>query len=74
MRTSLAVSLASFFGSEAGDEEVVDAGGVAGVGGFAEVVDGDGVEPVREVRGDAALGGGDGDAAVAGGDLVGEFG
>jgi len=44
------------------------------VGGFAEVVEGDVLQPVRQVRGHAARRGGDGDAAVAGGDLLGELG
>jgi len=62
------------FPSEAGDEVPVDAGGVAGVGVLAEVVDGDVVQPVRQVRIHTALGGEDGEAAVAGGDLLGELG
>ncbi len=60
--------------AEAGAEVAVDAGGVAGVGVLAEVVDGDVLQPVRQVRGHAALRGGDGEAAVAGGDLLRELG
>ncbi len=60
--------------AEAGDEVPVDAGGIAGVGVLAEVVDGDVFQPVRQVRGHAALRGGSGEAAVAGGDLLGELG
>nr|WP_052681986.1 hypothetical protein [Saccharothrix sp. ST-888] len=58
---------------EAGYEVEPDAGGVAGVGVLAEAVDGDGLKPVRQVYAEAALGGRGGDAAVAGGDLLGEL-
>lgn len=60
--------------AQARDEVLVDAGGVSGVGILAELVDGDGLQPVRRVRADAALRGGNGDSAVAGGDLLGELG
>jgi hypothetical protein len=46
---------------------------VAGVGGLAELVDGDVLQPVPQVGGQAALGSDDGDAAVAGGGLLGEL-
>lgn len=49
------------------------AGGVAGAGGLAEPVHGDVLQPVRQVPGHAAPCGGDGQTAVAGGDLVGEL-
>jgi hypothetical protein len=61
------------FRSEAGGEVESDAGGVSGVRGLADAVDGDGVEPVREMGGPRGVGGGVGDAAVAVGDLLGEF-
>jgi hypothetical protein len=60
--------------AEAGDQVAVDDGAVSGVRVLAEVVDGDVLQPVRQVRGHAALGGRDGEAAVAGGDLLGELG
>jgi hypothetical protein len=60
--------------TEAGDEVEPGDGGVAGVGVLAEPVDGDALQPVGEERGDAALRGGDEEAAVAGGDLLGELG
>jgi hypothetical protein len=50
--------------SETGDEVETDAGGVAGVGVLAEPVDGDGLEPVRQVCGYAALRGRCRDALV----------
>lgn len=50
-----------------------DAGGVAGVGVLAEPVDGDAAQPVGEVVAEGAVGGGDGEAAVAVGDLLGEL-
>ena len=46
--------------AEAGEEVDADDGGVAGVGVLAEPVDGDGLQPVGEERGEAALGGGAG--------------
>lgn len=60
-------------GAEAGDEVEADAGGVSGLGVLAEPVDGDAVQPVGEVVADGAVGGGDREAAVAVGDLLGEF-
>ncbi len=62
-----------FLGAEAWDEVEADAGGVAGVSVFAEPVDGDAAEPVGQVLADGAVCGGDGQAAVAIGDLLGEF-
>jgi hypothetical protein len=59
--------------AKAGDEVPVDAGGVAGVGVLAKLVDGDGLQPVRQVRAEAALCGGYGESAVAVGDLLGEL-
>lgn len=44
------------------------------MGVLAELVDGDSVEPVRQVRGHAALRGRDREPAVAGGDLLRELG
>jgi hypothetical protein len=44
------------------------------VGVLAEVVDGNGLQPVRQVCGQAALSGRDGEAEVAVGDLLGELG
>jgi hypothetical protein len=60
--------------SEAGDEVEPGDGGVAGVGVLAEVVDSDVLQPVRQVCGQAALRGRDGESAVAGSDLLGELG
>lgn len=74
VRTSLAASLASFFLPRPGMRYWLAQGGVAGVGGLAEVVDGDVLQPVRQECREAALGGDDGDAAVAGGGLLGELG
>jgi hypothetical protein len=53
---------------------LVHDGGVAGVGGLAELVDGDVLQPVRQEGGEAALRGDDGDTAVAGRDLLGQLG
>lgn len=44
------------------------------MGVLAEVVDGDVLQPLRQVHGHAALRGRDGKAAVAVGDLLGELG
>lgn len=60
-------------GAEAGDEVEVYAGGVAGVGVLAEPVDGGVVQPVGEVVVKRAVGGGDVQASVAVGDLLGKF-
>ncbi|GFN06606.1 hypothetical protein Smic_51620 [Streptomyces microflavus] len=51
-----------------------DAGGVAGVGVLPHLVDGDAVQPVLQVRADGDVGCRDGQAEVAGGDLLGELG
>ena len=61
-------------GAEAGVEVEADGGGVAGVGVLPQVVDGDAVQPVREVGAHGAVRRCDGQAAVAGGDLLGELG
>lgn len=60
--------------AQAGDEVEAGDGGVAGVGVLAELVDGDVLQPVRQVRAEAALRGRREEAAVTGGDLLGEFG
>jgi hypothetical protein len=60
--------------AQAGEDVQPDDGGVAGVGVLAELVDGGSVEPVRQVRGHAALCGRGWDSAVAGGALLGELG
>ena len=59
--------------TEAGDEVEPGDGGVAGVRVLAELVDGDSVEPVRQIRSHAALRRRDGDTTVAGGDLLREL-
>jgi hypothetical protein len=40
--------------AEAGNEVLLDDGGVAGVDGLSELVDGDVLQPVRQLRGEAA--------------------
>jgi hypothetical protein len=62
-----------FLGAETGVEVEADGGGVAGVGVFPQVVNGDAVQPVREIGAHGAVGRRDGEAAVAGGDLLGEL-
>ncbi|MEU9841543.1 hypothetical protein AB0C69_20210 [Actinomadura sp. NPDC048032] len=68
----MAVSRATFVVPRPGTVEA-DAGGVSDVGVLPKPVDSDAVQPVSQVVADGAVGGGDGEAAVAVGDLFGEL-